>query len=86
MLRYNSDLNLVKSWPLSTMKSWNVKWDSKQFEIEFDDENVIFYCTSPLNPKVLHEFIGGYIFMSLRTQANTNQFDKEMFFKLTNKR
>ena len=44
-------------------KAWNVNWETKHMMIQFDDDkNVIFNCLSA-DCKVVHEFIGGYIFL-----------------------
>ena len=67
------------------MKSWNVNWEIKQFEIKFDDEDITFLCLN-CDSKVLHEFIGAYIFLSLRSKEKPETFDEEMFFKLTEKK
>jgi kindlin 2 len=67
------------------MKSWNVNWDTKHFEIIFDDETLVFICLS-CDAKVIHEFIGGYIFLSLRSKEKPESFNDEMFYKLTEKR
>lgn len=51
--------------------------------IQFDDErNVIFGCLSA-DCKVVHEFIGGYIFLSMRSKDANQQLNEEMFHKLT---
>lgn len=67
------------------MQSWNVNWDNKKFEIKFDDEDLIFICLN-FDPKILHEFIGGYIYLSLRSKDKPETFNDEMFFKLTEKK
>ena len=44
-------------------QAWNVNWETKHMMIQFDDDkNVIFNCLSA-DCKVVHEFIGGYIFL-----------------------
>jgi hypothetical protein len=83
LMRIDPDGTLVKKWFMNNMQTWVINWESKQFELTFDNEKVYFLCLNNLNPKVLHEMIGGYIFMSLRTQ---DTIDNEMFFKLTDKR
>lgn len=35
------------------------------------------------SPKLVHEFLGGYIFMSMRSLDRNEALDSEMFFKLT---
>lgn len=51
--------------------------------IQFEDEkNVVFSCLSA-DCKVVHEFIGGYIFLSMRSKEVNQQLDEELFHKLT---
>eukprot|EP00095_Tigriopus_kingsejongensis_P007015 maker-scaffold232_size243569-snap-gene-0.17 protein:Tk07015 transcript:maker-scaffold232_size243569-snap-gene-0.17-mRNA-1 annotation:"unc-112-related protein" len=75
----------IKTWRFSTMKAWNVNWETKHMMIQLDDErneNVIFNCLSA-DCKVVHEFIGGYIFLSMRSKDANQQLNEEMFHKLT---
>ncbi|ALC43023.1 Fit1 [Drosophila busckii] len=79
------DLNTgdhIKTWRYNTMKAWNVNWGIKCMMIQFHDENVVFSCLSA-DCKVVHEFIGGYIFMSMRSKENNQTLNEEMFHKLT---
>ncbi|XP_037936190.1 unc-112-related protein-like [Teleopsis dalmanni] len=79
------DLNTgdhIKTWRYNTMKAWNVNWGIKCMMIQFHDENVVFSCQSA-DCKVVHEFIGGYIFMSMRSKENNQTLNDEMFHKLT---
>lgn len=79
------DLNTgdhIKTWRYNTMKAWNVNWGIKCMMIQFNDENVVFSCLSA-DCKVVHEFIGGYIFMSMRSKENNQTLNEEMFHKLT---
>ena len=46
-----------------------------------DGKNVIFKTLSA-ECKVVHEFIGGYIFLSMRTKDGNQQLDQELFHKL----
>ena len=92
MIRKSPEGELIKSWPLISMKSWNVNWEIKQFEMSFDDEELVFTCLN-CESKILHEFIGGYIFLSLRSASANGRnengeagVDDDMFFKLTEKR
>merc|ERR1719206_1149015 len=69
----------IKTWRYSTMKAWNVNWETRHMMIQFeDDKNVIFQCLSA-DCKVIHEFIGGYIFLSMRSK----EINQELFHKLT---
>ncbi|EDW78905.1 uncharacterized protein Dwil_GK11417 [Drosophila willistoni] len=72
----------IKTWRYNTMKAWNVNWGIKCMMIQFHDENVVFSCQSA-DCKVVHEFIGGYIFMSMRSKENNQTLNEEMFHKLT---
>ncbi|XP_017092389.2 unc-112-related protein [Drosophila bipectinata] len=72
----------IKTWRYNTMKAWNVNWGIKCMMIQFADENVVFSCLSA-DCKVVHEFIGGYIFMSMRSKENNQTLNEEMFHKLT---
>lgn len=79
------DLNTgdhIKTWRYNTMKAWNVNWGIKCMMIQFHNENVVFSCLSA-DCKVVHEFIGGYIFMSMRSKENNQTLNEEMFHKLT---
>lgn len=79
------DLNTgdhIKTWRYNTMKAWNVNWGIKCMMIQFHDENVVFSCQSA-DCKVVHEFIGGYIFMSMRSKEANQTLNEEMFHKLT---
>lgn len=72
----------IKTWRYNTMKAWNVNWGIKCMMIQFHDENVVFSCLSS-DCKVVHEFIGGYIFMSMRSKDNNQTLNEELFHKLT---
>jgi len=75
--------NHLKTWRYSTMKAWNVNWETRHMMIQFeDDKNVIFQCLSA-DCKVIHEFIGGYIFLSMRSKESNQQLNQELFHKLT---
>lgn len=65
-----------------SMQAWNVNWEIKCMMIQFQDENVVFSCLSS-DCKVVHEFIGGYIFMSMRSKETNQTLNEEMFHKLT---
>lgn len=63
-------------------QAWNVNWEIKCMMIQFQDENIVFSCLSS-DCKVVHEFIGGYIFMSMRSKETNQTLNEEMFHKLT---
>ena len=97
--------NHLKTWRYSTMKAWNVNWETRHMMIQFeDDKNVIFQVTlnyilvilfdwtiktifsfqcMSADCKVIHEFIGGYIFLSMRSKESNQQLNEELFHKLT---
>ncbi|XP_017060064.1 unc-112-related protein [Drosophila ficusphila] len=72
----------IKTWRYNTMKAWNVNWGIKCMMIQLQDENIVFSVQSA-DCKVVHEFIGGYIFMSMRSKENNQTLNDEMFHKLT---
>ncbi|XP_064624123.1 fermitin family homolog 2-like [Lineus longissimus] len=72
----------LKTWRYSAMKSWDVNWDIKMFMIQHEEANISFSCLTA-DCKVVHEFIGGYIFNSLRKSDRSQTLDEEMFHKLT---
>nr|XP_033809906.1 fermitin family homolog 3 [Geotrypetes seraphini]XP_033809907.1 fermitin family homolog 3 [Geotrypetes seraphini] len=75
--------DVVKTWRYSNMRQWNVNWDIRQVAIEFDEHiNVAFSCISS-NCKIVHEYIGGYIFMSTRSKDQNTALNEELFHKLT---
>ena len=75
-----------------------MNWETRHMMIQFeDDKNVIFQvrrfsfistnasllqCLSA-DCKVIHEFIGGYIFLSMRSKESNQQLNQELFHKLT---
>ena len=63
-LNFHSTLNVITNCVVVLSKqAWNVNWETKHMMIQFDDDkNVIFNCLSA-DCKVVHEFIGGYIFL-----------------------
>ncbi|XP_053135011.1 fermitin family homolog 3 isoform X2 [Hemicordylus capensis] len=75
--------DVVKTWRYSNMRQWNVNWDIRQVAIEFDEHiNVAFSCSSA-GCKTVHEYIGGYIFLSTRTVDRGQTLNEELFHKLT---
>lgn len=54
-----------------------------QVAIEFDGNvNIAFSCVTA-DCKIVHEYIGGYIFMSTRSRDQSNTLNEELFHKLT---
>lgn len=54
----------------------------KQMQVQFEDDYVQFQCLSA-DCKVVHEFIGGYIFLSMRSKDQNQTLNEELFHKLT---
>jgi len=79
------DLNTgyhIQTWTYNTMKAWNVNWEVKHMMVQFEEGNIIFACHSA-DCKVIHEFIGGYIFLSMRSKEANQSLNQELFHKLT---
>ncbi|KAF3693986.1 Fermitin family -like protein 3 Kindlin-3 Unc-112-related protein 2 [Channa argus] len=75
--------DVVKTWRYNNMKQWNVNWDIRQMAIEFEGNvNIAFSCVTA-DCKIVHEFIGGYIFMSTRSREKSEILNEELFHKLT---
>nr|XP_043895811.1 fermitin family homolog 3b [Solea senegalensis] len=75
--------DVVKTWRYNNMKQWNVNWDIRQMAIEFEGNvNIAFSCVTA-DCKIVHEFIGGYIFMSTRSRQKSDTLNEELFHKLT---
>uniref|UniRef100_A0A8C4E859 FERM domain containing kindlin 3 n=1 Tax=Dicentrarchus labrax TaxID=13489 RepID=A0A8C4E859_DICLA len=75
--------DVVKTWRYNNMKQWNVNWDIRQVAIEFEGNvNIAFGCVTA-DCKIVHEFIGGYIFMSTRSREKSDTLNEELFHKLT---
>ncbi|CAG0884766.1 unnamed protein product [Cyprideis torosa] len=74
----------LKTWRLSSMKSWDINWEVKKMRIHFEkeQENLIFSIASA-DCKVFHEFLGGYIFLSMRSKDANQTLNEELFHKLT---
>ncbi|KAM3866784.1 fermitin family homolog 3b [Diretmus argenteus] len=75
--------DVVKTWRYNNMRQWNVNWDIRQVAIEFDGNvNIAFSCVTA-DCKIVHEFIGGYIFLSTRSRDKSDTLNEELFYKLT---
>ncbi|XP_030052171.1 fermitin family homolog 1 isoform X1 [Microcaecilia unicolor] len=73
----------ITTWRFSNMKQWNVNWEIRQVAIEFDQNvSIAFMCLSA-DCKVVHEYIGGYIFLSTRSKDQNETLDEDLFHKLT---
>uniref|UniRef100_A0A8D3B925 PH domain-containing protein n=1 Tax=Scophthalmus maximus TaxID=52904 RepID=A0A8D3B925_SCOMX len=78
-----SNGDAIKTWRFSNMKQWNVNWEIKMVTVEFADEPTLSFVCAEVDCKVVHEFIGGYIFLSTRAKDQNESLDEEMFYKLT---
>ncbi|KAK2495890.1 hypothetical protein MC885_005461, partial [Smutsia gigantea] len=73
----------ITTWRFTNMKQWNVNWEIRQVAIEFDQNvSIAFTCLSA-NCKIVHEYIGGYIFLSTRSKDQNETLDEDLFHKLT---
>lgn len=72
----------LKTWRFDTMTAWNVNWENKHMMVQFEEGNIIFNCLSA-DCKVIHEFIGGYIFLSTRSKDASQTLNEDLFHKLT---
>ncbi|KAA0200962.1 hypothetical protein HAZT_HAZT005666 [Hyalella azteca] len=72
----------LKTIRYNTIKAWNVNWGTKHMMIQTESESLTFSCLTA-ECKVVHEFIGGYIFLSMRTKDANQTLDDELFHKLT---
>ncbi|XP_013367831.1 PREDICTED: fermitin family homolog 1 [Chinchilla lanigera] len=73
----------ITTWRFTNMKQWNVNWEIRQVAIEFDQNvSIAFTCLSA-DCKVVHECIGGYIFLSTRSKDQNETLDEDLFHKLT---
>jgi len=72
----------LKTWRYQNMKTWSVNWEIKQVQVAFEEEDLAFQCLTA-DCKVVHEYIGGYIFLSMRSGDKNQSLNEEMFHKLT---
>ncbi|XP_069788533.1 fermitin family homolog 1 isoform X2 [Narcine bancroftii] len=73
----------IITWRYSNIKQWNVNWEIRQVEIEFDQNMAIALTCLDADCKIVHEYIGGYIFLSTRSKDQNETLDEELFHKLT---
>ena len=82
---------VLRTWRFGAMKCWSVGWESRQLAVAFEGEEVVCACLAA-EPKVLHEFIGGYVFLALRgvgaegAEDEGAGGDEALFMKLTERR
>ncbi|XP_069464377.1 fermitin family homolog 1 [Ambystoma mexicanum] len=73
----------ITTWRFANMKQWNVNWETTEVAIEFDQNvSIAFKCLSA-DCKIVHEYIGGYIFLSTRSKDHNETLDEDLFHKLT---
>ncbi|XP_029634635.1 fermitin family homolog 2 isoform X1 [Octopus sinensis] len=72
----------VKTWRYNTLQTWTVNWETRQVILKFEEENIVFDSPAA-DCKVVHEFIGGYIFLSMRSSDKNQTLDEALFHKLT---
>lgn len=73
----------IVTWRFSNMKQWNVNWEIRQVAMEFDQNISIAFTCQSAECKIVHEYIGGYIFLSTRSKDQNETLDEELFHKLT---
>ncbi|NP_001079432.1 FERM domain containing kindlin 1 S homeolog [Xenopus laevis] len=73
----------ITTWRFSNMKQWNVNWEKREVAIEFDQNISVAFTSQSANCKIVHEYIGGYIFLSTRSKDQNETLDEELFHKLT---
>ncbi|XP_072490519.1 fermitin family homolog 1 [Notamacropus eugenii] len=73
----------ITTWRFANMKQWNVNWEIRQVTIEFDQNLTIAFTCRSADCKIVHEYIGGYIFLSTRSKDQNETLDEELFHKLT---
>ncbi|GFO04129.1 fermitin family [Plakobranchus ocellatus] len=72
----------LKTWRYNIMQTWHVNWEVDHVILEFENEKVTFSALE-CSSKIIHEFIGGYIFLSMRASDKNQSLNEEMFHKLT---
>ncbi|XP_036604025.1 fermitin family homolog 1 isoform X2 [Trichosurus vulpecula] len=73
----------ITTWRFANMKQWNVNWEIRQVTIEFDQNLSFAFTCRSADCKIVHEYIGGYIFLSTRSKDQNETLDEELFHKLT---
>ncbi|CAF0869949.1 unnamed protein product [Rotaria sp. Silwood1] len=85
LLRMTMTGETIKAWWISRMRSWKVNWENKLLSIEFDGETIEFSPLYDINSKCIHEFIGAYIFLAMRSTMkmsdNDNSLQQEKLFQ-----
>lgn len=79
------DLNTgdsIKTWRYNLLQTWHVNWENETVILDFEDQKVTFAPTE-CSCKTVHEYIGGYIFLSTRSQDKNQSLNEDLFHKLT---
>ena len=77
LLRMTLAGETVKTWWTSRMRSWHVNWENKSVTVEFDDETIQFLPMHGVDCKCVHEFIGAYIFLAMRSERTATTSDTD---------
>ncbi|CAF1009128.1 unnamed protein product, partial [Didymodactylos carnosus] len=87
LIKLSINGDALKTWRYNTMKSWNVNWQNKQLTIEFENETITLLPLYNIDSKCIHEFIGAYIFLSMRSKDKIGTNDplqqETLFHRLT---
>ncbi|KAL8585115.1 hypothetical protein ACOMHN_013131 [Nucella lapillus] len=72
----------LKTWHYNVLQSWRVNWENETVILDFEGQKVVF---APLecSCKTVHEFIGGYIFLTTRATDKCQSLNEELYHKLT---
>lgn len=79
----------LKSWPFSMLKTWTTNYEARTVEFLIvpsasgRDEAVTCILDQHCDPKTVHEFIGGYLFLATRSMDRNQQLDEDLFHKMT---
>lgn len=72
----------LHTWTYADMKSWHVNWEVENFILTLKQAKIALHPISA-NCKIVHEFVGGYVFLSMRTPEKNQQLNEAFFHKLT---
>ncbi|KAI6657587.1 Fermitin [Oopsacas minuta] len=71
----------VKVWRYPAMERWKINWKTREMRVIHEEGDFGFTCLS-CDPTVVHEFIGGNVFLFLRDDPHT-PLNLEVFQQLT---
>lgn len=72
----------LRTWTYAAVVNWSVNWDTCHVHLQVNGEKLALQCYTA-DCKVIHEFIGAYIFLMLRSPDQGQELDEEYFQKLT---